>query len=202
MELCSCPNPAAIATITDYDCPEDFKEIVKLFFSRKREFQGVTDPSTVVLFGTLAEWATTLAAVDDTKTVVSPLLDDIENEPGAPIVEEMTVRNVVTGLEPTVFTGFMDGAPQTTVALFKALTCEKVLYVYFADRTGALISGLDGTEVVGFKLSNNSFAMQDLEMKKRLRNKNRFTFQLEPGWSDTAVKTIPSDFDALTDLTN
>ena len=44
--------------------------------------------------------------------------------------------------------------------------------------------------------------MQDLELKKRAVNKNRFGFQLDAGWSDGAKKATPLDFDALSDLTN
>ena len=206
--LCDCPNPTALETIIDYDCPIDFSEIVKIAISRNRKFQGAThlttpfpDPIETNII-TLAEWATTLAAADATKTIVTPLVDDVENEPGAPITEELTVRTINTGLEPTTFTGVMDGAPGPTVANFKKLACEKILYVFLFDRLGRIIYSLNGAIVEGFKVSNNSFFMQDVEMKKRLRNKNRFGFQLESGWSDTAKIAPPADFDALTDLTN
>lgn len=201
-KLCSCPNPASLATVTDFTCPINFSEIAKIFFSRKKVFQGTTQPPTVTTLGTLTEWVATLAAVDDTKTLITPIVDDIENEPGAPITEELTTKNVVSGFEPTTFTGFLAGAPSDTVALFKQLTCEKVLYVYFVDSDGNIIHAMDGTAPEGFKVENNSFFMQDLELKKRTINKNRLGFQLVPGWSNTAIKTTPVDFDALTDLTN
>lgn len=202
-ELCSCPNAATLETIADYDCPIDFSEIAKLIFCRKKPFQKTAAPPLLeVDIITLAEWVDTLAAVDDTKSLVTPIVDDIENEPGAPITEELTTRNVVTGFEPTVFTGFIAGAPQPTVESFKKLTCEKTLYVYFVDSDGNIIYNLNGTEPEGFKLSNNSFFVQDLELKKRAINKNRLGFQLEPGWSNKAKKATPADFDALTDLTN
>ena len=202
-ELCACSNPATLESIADFTCPIDFSEIAKLIFNRNRIFQKTTPPPVLeVDIITLAEWLDTLAAVDDTKSLVTPIVDDIENEPGAPIVEELTIRNVVTGFEPTVFTGFLSGAPQTTVASFKKLTCEKTLFVYFVDNDGNIIYNLNGTVPEGFKLSNNSFFMQDLELKKRTTNKNRLGFQLEPGWSDGAKKATPLDFDALVDLTN
>lgn len=202
-ELCACPNAATLESIADFNCPIDFSEIAKLIFNRKRIFQQTSaPPATETNIITLAEWADTLAAVDDTKSLVTPIVDDIENEPGAPITEELTIRTVVTGFEPTVFTGFLSGAPQTTVASFKKLTCEKTLFVYFVDNDGNIIYNLNGTVPEGFKLSNNSFFMQDLELKKRTTNKNRLGFQLEPGWSDGAKKATPIDFDALVDLTN
>ena len=207
-ELCACPNPATLESIADFNCPIDFSEIAKLIFSRKKKFQSVVhtttpfpDPTETEII-TLAEWVTTLAAADDEKSLVTPIVDDVENEPGAPIVEELTIRTVVTGFEPTVFTGFLSGAPQPTVASFKKLTCEKTLYVYFVDNDGNIIYNLNGAVPEGFKLSNNSFFMQDLELKKRTTNKNRLGFQLEPGWSDGAKKATPLDFDALIDLTN
>ena len=208
MSLCDCPNPAALETIVDFDCPIDFSEISKIAISRNRKFQGDThlttpfpDPTETDII-TLAEWATTLAAVDDTKTIVTPIVDDVENEPGPPITEELTVRIVNTGLEPTTFTGLFAGAPGPTVASFKKLACEKILYVFLFDRLGKIIYSLNGASVEGFKVSNNSFFIQDVEMKKKLVNKNRFGFQLESGWSDTAKIAAPLDFDALTDLTN
>ena len=151
---------------------------------------------------TLAEWVDTLAAVDDTKSLITPFTDDVENEPGEPITEELTVRNVTTGLEPTTFTGLLAGAPGPTVASFKKLACEKILYLFMIDNKGNIIYGLDGVKPVGFKLSNNSFFIKDVEMKKKLINKNRFGFQLESGWSDIAKTATPLDFDALVDLTN
>lgn len=202
-ELCSCPNAATLESIADFTCPIDFSEIAKLIFSREKVFQKTAAPPVVETdIITLAEWVDTLAAVDDTKSLVSPIVDDVENEPGAPITEELTTRNIVTGFEPTVFIGFLAGAPQPTVESFKKLTCEKTLYVYFVDKDGNIIYNLNGTVPEGFKLSNNSFAMQDLELKKRTINKNRFTFQLEQGWSNGAKKATPIDFDALVDLTN
>lgn len=202
MSLCDCPNADALETITDFDCPIDFSEVAKIIISRKKTFQGIVQPPTVVTLGTLTEWAVTLAAVDDTKTLVTPITDDVENTPGDPITEELTTRNIVTGLDPTTFIGLLAGAPAATVKSFKKLACEKILYVMFIDADGNIIHALNGTEPEGFKVSNNSFFMQDIEMLKRTINKNRFGFQLEAGWSDNAAKTTPIDFDALTDLTN
>lgn len=200
--LCECPNPSALETIADFSCPIDFSEIAKFAISRKRAFQSDTGPpSTEVQIIDLSEWTDTLAAVDDTKTLISPIVDDVENAPGDPITEELTVRNVVIGLDPTTFTGFIQGAPGATIASFKKLACEKTLYVIFIDNNGDLIYFLNGTEPEGFKLSNNSFFMQDTELLKRTGNKNRFGFQLDPGWSDGAKKATPA-FDALVDLTN
>ena len=203
MTLCDCPNAATLETITDFTCPVDFSEIAKIAISRKKVFQKTgADPVTETDIITLAEWVATLAAVDDTKTLISPIVDDVENEPGSPITEELTTRNIVIGLEPTTFTGLLAGAPGTTIASFKKLTCEKILYVYLFDNEGSIIYNLNGTVPEGFKLSNNSFFMQDLELKKRAVNKNRFGFQLDAGWSDGAKKATPLDFDALSDLTN
>ena len=202
-DLCACPNADALETITDYDCPVNFAEIAKFVFSRKREFQktGVSALIEIDII-TLAEWADTLAAVDDTKSLITPFVDDVENEPGAPITEELTVRTVVSGYEPTTFNGVLVGAPGPTVESFKKLSCEKILYMTMIDNKGNIIYGLDGVKPVGFKLSNNSMFIQDLEMKKKLINKNRFGFQLESGWSNNARTATPIDFDALVDLTN
>ena len=201
--LCECPNPAELENIADFTCPIDFSEVAKLVFARKRDFQKTgIPPLAEVDIITLAEWVDTLAANDDTKSLITPIVDDVENEPGAAIVEELTIHNIVTGLEVTTFNGLLAGAPAATIASFKKLTCEKTLFVFFIDSNGDIIYFLDGVKPQGFKLSNNSFVMQDIEMLKRTINKNRFSFQLEPGWSDGAKKATPVDFDALVDLTN
>lgn len=200
--LCDCPNPVTLDTITDFDCPIDFKEVSKLIISRQRVFQSATQPPTVVLLNTLSEWTATLAAVDDTKTLVSPVIDDFEAAPGDPVTEELTIRTVVTGLDDTIITGFLAGAPGATIASWKKLTCEKILYVMLVTNDGAIIHALNGTEPEGFKVSNNSFFMQDTELIKRTINKNRFGFMFEAGWSDTATKTAITGFDALTEITN
>lgn len=200
--LCTCPNADALETITDFDCPVDFKEVSKLVISRQRVFQSAVQPPTVILLNTLSEWTATLAAVDDTKTLVTPVVDDFEAAPGDPVTEELTIRNVVTGLDDTTITGFLAGAPGATIESFKKLTCEKILYVYFITNDGSIVHALNGTEPEGFKISNNSFFMQDTEMIKRTINKNRFGFMLEQGWSNDAIVTPITGFDALTDITN
>jgi len=201
--LCECPNADALESIADFDCPVDFSEVAKIVFSRQRDFQKTGAlPLLDIDIATLAEWVDTLAAVDGTKSLITPIVDDVENEPGAAIVEELTIRNIVTGLEVTTFNGLIAGAPAATIASFKKLSCEKTLFVYFIDANGDIIYFLDGVKPQGFKLSNNSFVLQDTEMTKRTINKNRFSFQLEPGWSDGAKKQTPIDFDALVDLTN
>lgn len=201
--LCDCPNPSALENIGDFTCPLDFSEIAKIAVSRKREFQKTgVGPLLEIDIITFAEWADTLAAVDDTKTLITPQVDDVENAPGDPVTEELTVRTVNIGLDPTTFTGFIQGAPGETIESFKKLACEKILYVYFIDNNGDIIYSLNGVKPEGFKVSNNSFFMQDTELIKRTGNKNRFGFQLESGWSDKAKKATPNDFDALVDLTN
>ena len=200
--LCKCPNPAALETITDFACNLDFSEISKIIISRQRVFQSAVQPPTVVLLNTLSEWTATLAAVNDTKTLVSPFVDDVENVPGEPITEELTNRNIVIGLNDTVFTGILAGAPGETVESWKKLSCEKILYVMFITNDGGIVHALNGTEPEGFKVSNNSFFMLDLELIKKTVNKNRFGFMLESGWSDSATLTDITGFDALTDITN
>lgn len=200
--ICSCPSPATLETIGDFDCNLDFSEVAKIIISRKRVFQSAIQPPTVVLLNTLTEWTATLAAVDDTKTLVSPGVDEVEGTPGDPITEELTNRNIVIGLNDTVFTGLLAGAPGATVASWKKLSCEKILYVMFITNDGAIVHALNGTEPEGFKVANNSFFIQDLEMIKQTVNKNRFGFMLESGWSDTATRTDITDFDALIDITN
>lgn len=200
--LCSCPNPTSLETIADFDCNLDFSAIAKIIISRKRVFQSAVQPPTVALLNTLSEWTATLAAADDTKTLVSPGVDEIENVPGDPITEELTNRNIVIGLNDTVFTGLLAGAPGATVASWKKLSCEKILYVMFITKDGQIIHALNGTEPEGFKISNNSFFMLDLELIKQTVNKNRLGFMLEAGWSDTATLTDITGFDALIDITN
>lgn len=201
-DLCACPNPDALETITDFDCPVDFKEVAKIVISRQRVFQSAIQPPTVVLLDTLSEWTATLAAVDDTKTLVSPGVDEVENAPGEAIIEELTLRNIVIGLDDTTFTGFMAGAPGPTVKSWKKLSCEKILYVMFITNDGNIVHSLNGTEPEGFKVSNNSFFILDTEMIKKTINKNRFGFMLESGWSDAAITTPITGFDALIDITN
>ena len=200
--LCNCPNPDALESIVDFDCPVDFKEVAKIVISRQRVFQSAVQPPTVALLNTLSEWTATLAAADGTKTLVTPTIDDFEAAPGDAVTEELTIRNVVVGLNDTTISGFLAGAPGPTIASFKKLSCEKILYVYFITNDGSIVHSLEGTEPAGFKLSNNSFFMLDTTMIKRTINKNVFGFMLEAGWSDAAVVTPITGYDALIDLTN
>lgn len=199
---CSCPRSAYLTTIADTTCEFDFKKIKKMFFSRERIFQGVTSPPTITTIATFAEWATTLAAVDSTKTVVTPnFIKELTITPGEPDVESIEGSDMIVGYKNSMVDFKLISQDPDTITTFKDMQCEH-LYVGFINEEGKLIHGMDGTQPILFRIEPGTFKIKDPTGGWNTKNKTECSFQLGYGYADTAELTVPVDFDALIDLTN
>ena len=70
--ICQCPAAAAIATIPNVTCPENFGQIQKVAFQRLRKADGsansFTSQASILL---KASWTALLASVDGSKILTS-----------------------------------------------------------------------------------------------------------------------------------
>ena len=148
-----CPVPTYIASIvTSTACPDNFGQIQKLVFWRAGNTIGSV--GTAEIEGT---WTTLLAATDDTKAVVSPLVSGATITAGEARQygggnDTIDGIPIIMGGEPATFEARTLQYSQATIALLKRLMCED-LEVLFINENGQFAYRLSGTDdVAGFPI--------------------------------------------------
>lgn len=208
-QVCNCPQAAAIGSLDNVDCAQNFGQIQKAAFQRTLSDAGainvISDPTL------LATWTALLAATDGTKVVITPYINAPEMEAGAARTygggnDTLDGIEQIVGREPTSFTSALNGIPQKVVKQLKAQACETMSVFYF-DENGLIQlinSGTDETPVyTGIPIAPKTYFVGDM-MNGGLENpdNNALTWQHKPNWSDDVVIVQPSDFNPLTDLLN
>ena len=205
--LCqTCPKPAAIPDIDDYDCPINFDQIVKMAFQRRDQnsFANLADLQD------LAVWTPLLTAVDDTKIQVTPFFSNFvlpASEPNESGGNDNTTVNGIPeflGMSFVAPTGQFKGMPDTIAAQLALYTCESLsevgitdLVAYFFTRDGKIIH----FDLLGFDIYNFYIAAVASE-GFQAKNIHNFGFKMLGTWSyfqNQAVLTTPN-FNPLTDL--
>ena len=209
LALCSCPAPAALADITKVSCPEDAGQIQKAYFQR-RYSTGTTLNGFVIATAdpTLAAtWTTATTAVDGTKVVTSPYIQNPETDGGGAITYgggNTTLGGTVevVNSEPVTFTSNMLKMNQLTIVDMKALACEE-LTVFLIDQYGRIWGTVDDltTPTIFRGIPLRSFHVSDkLWGGLEAPDYNNLTWSFEPNYSDKLAVQIPADFNALTDF--
>lgn len=209
--ICQCPAAAAIATIPNVTCPENFGQIQKVAFQRLRKADGTRNSFTATAAITaLASWTALLSAADGSKVVVTPYINAPADSGGD---ARMTsggnddlggIPNVLGG-NPVQFDGQMRSVPQSVIKAMKALQCEANagnLGVFLFDENGKIEALQDQTTAttyypipiralfIGSKIHGNFDA----------KDSNAISWQYPDNYSDDLVIVTPTDFNPLTDL--
>ena len=209
--ICQCPAAAAIATIPNVTCPENFGQIQKVAFQRLRKADGTRNSFTATAAITaLASWTALLSAADGSKVVVTPYINAPADSGGD---ARMTsggnddlggIPNVLGG-NPVQFDGQMRSVPQSVIKAMKALQCEANagnLGVFLFDENGKIEALQDETTAttyypipiralfIGSKIHGNFDA----------KDSNAISWQYPDNYSDDLVIVTPTDFNPLTDL--
>jgi hypothetical protein len=209
--ICQCPAAAAIATIPNVTCPENFGQIQKVAFQRLRKADGTRNSfTTTAAITALASWTALLAAADGGKIVVSPYINAPADSGGD---ARMTsggnddlggIPNVLGG-NPVQFDGSMRSVPQSVIKAMKALQCEANagnLGVFLFDENGKIEAIQDETTpttyypipiralFIGSKIHGNFDA----------KDSNAISWQYPDNYSDDLAIVTPADFNPLTDL--
>ena len=209
MGKCKCPKGASLTEIpVDADCQTNLEQVQKLLFQRPGyQFDttagaGATDPATK------ADWLALIAAVDDTKVVVTPLIKgEPVITPGEAITngggDNSTLNGVeeFNGVNPSVFTGLFKSLASATKRAMVELECED-LVVYMVNQYNQIIANeiapgiFEGFPVpAGFFLSdrgNNGFGTKDTFAVR---------FSLAPRWDNyLAIVEPEAGFRPLVDL--
>lgn len=198
MRTCVCPVGTYLTTIGGLTCPTSFGQTQKLIFQRNGA-AGYGSVSTVIV---LATWTVLKAAVDATKTVITPFMSALAIETGK--AKEFgsgnEVRNgipIVFGKDPTKVTVKLFEYSSSIIRDMAALACEPDLEVGFINEVGFF-----GLRTVGAVYKG--FPIQSLFISDRTLggfdspDYYDLQFQLKPNWSEYFTIVDPTaNFSAL-----
>lgn len=209
MEACACPAPAALTTVLKLTCKENIGQIQRFIFQRAGADHRF-EAAELGLITALASWTPLFAAVDSTKVVSSPLVENViiprteaATEGGGDNTTIDGIEMVIGGNAATVI-GQIAEAPSAILAQLRKLMCEPDLVVFMINQYGQII-GRDlvpaspGTDVVGIPIQ--SLFVSDADNNGlNTRDKADIRFGLPYGWRDDLAITTPADFNAKTAL--
>lgn len=193
--VCCPPATALESVVTSLtDCPSSVGQVQKLVFWRTGN--SIASVTTALIQTT---WDTLLAAADDTKALVTPLLHNPDVPMGDP--REFGGGNETQwgatyrkgGQAPTA-TFTMHDVDQDAITSLKKLACE-YLAVIFIDEANRFVYSDTGSTVAGFEVVPNSLFVSDKKLGGFDEpDTNLLMFDLQPMWSDTLEITIASTF--------
>jgi hypothetical protein len=209
--ICQCPAAAAISTIPNVVCPENFGQIQKVAFQRLHKADGTKNSFTTTASILLkASWTALLSAADGSKVVVSPYINapadsggDARRTGGGN--DDLGGISEVLGGNPVQFDGSMRSVPQNVIKVMKELECEANagnLGVYLFDENGKIEAIQDETTAttyypipirslfIGSKIHGNFDA----------KDSNAISWLYPDNYSDNLKIVSPTDFNPLTDL--
>lgn len=209
--ICQCPAAAAIETIPNVTCPENFGQIQKVAFQRLYKANGVRNSFTTTADIKLkASWTALLSANDGSKVVVSPYINAPADSGGDARMtsggnDDLGGIAEVLGGNPVQFDGSLRSIPQSVIKAMKSLQCEANagnLGVFLFDENGKIEAIQDETTTttyypipiralfIGSKIHGNFDA----------KDSNAISWQYPDNYSDDLAIITPSDFNPLTDL--
>lgn len=213
--ICQCPAAAALPTIPNVACPENFGQIQKVAFQRLHQADGTVNKFTTAASILLkASWTALLAAANGTKIVVSPYINAPADSGGDARMtsggnDDLGGIPQVLGGNPVQFDGSLRSVPQSTIKVMKELMCEAQagnLGVFLFDENGkieCLQETVPGTTptvnylpipiralFIGSKIHGNFDA----------KDSNAISWQYPDNYSDDLAIVTPTDFNPLTDL--
>lgn len=209
--ICQCPAAAAIPTIPNVTCPENFGQIQKVAFQRLRKADGTRNSFTTSASILLkASWTAQLSAADGGKIVISPYINAPADSGGDARMtsggnDDLGGVPQVLGGNPVQFDGSLRSVPQSVIKAMKELQCEANagnLGVFLFDENGKIEALQDQTTAttyypipiralfIGSKIHGNFDA----------KDSNAISWQYPDNYSDDLAIVTPTDFNPLTDL--
>lgn len=204
---CTCPEATALTAIPD-DCAllfgKDAKWILQRLDDTNNEFvngvNGIEEETS---------WSALPTAVDDTKVVITPTLENVNfnEEDKLEDSENIDGAAFAVGAGPQLVTAEMRNLTKDQYNALKDLECEKNLTFYRIDNKG----NFGARETVdtpathaGIKISPSTFVVKDpAKGPARVdQSKVMIEFFLPQDWYSSFVKVAPeAGFDPLTEIT-
>lgn len=209
MLTCQCPAAAALPTIPNVTCPENFGQIQKIAFQRLRKADGTKNQFTANSDITaLANWTPLLAAADGSKIVVSPYVNapadsggDARRTSGGN--DDLGGMSEVLGGNPVQFDGQFRSIPQNVIKALKELQCEANagnLGVFLFDENGKIEAIKDGNNIYSPIPIRSLFIGSKIHGNFDAKDSNAISWMYPDNYSDNLAIVTPADFNPLTDL--
>ena len=207
MSMCSCPAGAALPSVPNASCPQDFGQVQKIIFQRIFKTAGTKNSFTQsASIKELSSWTALFSASDGTKCVITPYVEAPTSDGGDAITfgggnDTVGGTTKVIGRNPVNMSFVMRQMTQDVIKALKGLQCEDELGVYLVNGDGQIlaISSSDNTYT---PIPIRSLFVSDLKlMGLDNPDENALSFSFLPNWSDDA-KVVTPEFNPLTDLSN
>lgn len=209
--ICQCPAAAAIPTIPNVTCPEDFGQIQKVAFQRLRKADGTPNRfSNTASILMKASWTAQLTASDGGKIVISPYINSPADSGGDARMtsggnDDLGGVPQVLGGNPVQFDGQIRSVPQSVIKAMKALECEANagnLGVFLFNENGKIeaIKDTAATDSYSPIPIRGLFIGSKIHGNFDAKDSNAISWQYPDNYSDDLVILTPTDFNPLTDL--
>lgn len=206
---CQCPSAAAIVSVPNVTCPENFGQIQKIAFQRLKKADGTANAfSSLTEIQTASKWETLLSAEDGSKIVITPYVYAPADSGGDARMssggnDDLGGIPETLGGNPVQFTAQLRSVPQAVAKALKSLACEANagnLGVFLFDENGKIEAIKDGSSykpipVRGFFVSDKIHGNYDA------KDSNTISWYYQEGYSDN-LEIIAPEFNPLTDLDN
>ena len=217
MQVCACPAAAALTTIPNVQCAENFGQIQKVAFMRLRKADGTVNSfvdgnSTGI--NKKAAWTAKMALTDGGKAVISPYIQAPTNEANDARTfgggnDTLGGVEIVIGRNPSTFTGVLRSVPQSVIKIMKELQCEAMsgnLGVYLFDENGNIEGVKKVTAGTPDVIEYLPIPIRSLYISDKSHggletpDGNNISWSFLPNYSDDLAIVQPDDFNPLTDL--
>lgn len=208
---CGCPAGAHLADLNIAECKESLGQVQKVIIQRRYKATGVLNEIPAANIKTKTGMAALAAAIDGTKIIISPYIQNPTTTPGEARTfgggnQTLGGIEIVIGREPTPFEGVIYQEKQSTIKTMKTYSCEEI-GVYLIDENGNIGAIADDPEnpTKYSPIPIRSFFIGDKNLggyEEPDSNSIRWSFL--PNWSDNLViiKQSELDYNPLTDLVN
>ena len=207
MSMCSCPAGAALPSVPNASCPQDFGQVQKIIFQRIFKTAGTKNSFTQsASIKELASWTALFSASDGTKCVITPYVEAPTSDGGDAITfgggnDTVGGTTKVIGRNPVNMSFVMRQMTQDVIKALKGLQCEDELGVYLVNGDGQILA-ISSAENTYTPIPIRSLFISDLKlMGLDNPDENALSFSFLPNWSDDA-KVVTPEFNPLTDLSN
>lgn len=201
---CGCPAAESLASLTIPQCKESLGQIQKVIFQRRVASDGSANTIPAATIVAKTAMAALQSAIDSTKIVVSPFIQNPETEPGAARTfgggnQTPGGIEIIIGREPTAFTGVIRQEPQSVIKTLKSYQCEDIA-VFLIDEYGNIaaqpVSGT-GSTITGYKgFPIESLFIGDKDLGGTEEpDSNAINWSFKPNWSDDLVIVKQSTMD-------
>lgn len=207
MSMCSCPAGAALPSVPNASCPQDFGQVQKIIFQRIFKTAGTKNSFTQsASIKELSSWTPLFSANDGTKSIITPYVEAPTSDGGDAITfgggnDTVGGTTKVIGRNPVNMSFVMRQMTQDVIKALKGLQCEDELGVYLVNGDGQILA-ISSAENTYTPIPIRSLFISDLKlMGLDNPDENALSFSFLPNWSDDA-KVVTPDFNPLTDLSN